>query len=73
LRDKPPAGFSIYKSTTSLRSTVKGKNTIMTMLFCGDHAEKSVLSTTKLRYGQTSSRYKLLQLAGKWLLREGNN
>jgi hypothetical protein len=60
LKDKPPAGFSAYKNTTSLLSTVKAENTTMPIPFPIDHAEKSVLTVTKSRRGQTSSMYELL-------------
>jgi hypothetical protein len=39
LRDKPPAGFSTYKSTTILLSTVKAKNTTVLMPFRDNHAK----------------------------------
>jgi hypothetical protein len=50
------------KSTILLSSTIRAENMTMLMPFHDDHAEGSVPTATKLRRGQTSNRYKLLQL-----------
>jgi hypothetical protein len=62
LMDKLSAVFSVYKSTASLRSTVKAEKTIMPMSCDDDHAGDSVIGAKKLRRGRTSSRYELLWL-----------
>jgi hypothetical protein len=62
LRDKQPAGFSAYKNTTSLASTIKARNTTMPMPLPNNNAEKSIPTAKKSRRRQTSSRYELLQL-----------
>jgi hypothetical protein len=45
LRNKQSYGFSTYRSTTSLPSTLKAENT-MPMLFHDNHAKRSVPTVT---------------------------
>jgi hypothetical protein len=59
LEGQTSAGFSTYKSTTSLPSIVKAENTTMPMPFPDDHVEKSA---TNSKGWQTSSKYELLRL-----------
>jgi hypothetical protein len=59
--DKPHAGFSTCKSTTLLLITVKAGSTTMSMIFHDDLAKRSVPTATKLRHGQTSNKYYLLE------------
>jgi hypothetical protein len=47
---------------TFTSSTIKAENTMLSMPSSDNYAKSSVLTATKLRRGQTSSRYKLLLL-----------